>query len=121
MDAARECRLRPAWHFLAGIRAADGLRQLYFLPLSPRDDLRFRADAGWIVSDTSEDIPQHFLFRTRGDTSVRGYEYQSLGVDTGEAIVGGRYLGVGSAEYTRWIAKVGASPVSSTRATRPTT
>ncbi len=75
----------------------------YYLPLSPRDDLRFRADAGWIVSDTSEDIPQHFLFRTGGDTSVRGYEYQSLGVDTGEAIVGGRYLGVGSAEYTRWI------------------
>jgi translocation and assembly module TamA len=74
-----------------------------YVPLSPRDDLRFRADAGWIVSDTSEDIPQRYLFRTGGDTSVRGYEYQSLGVDTGDAIVGGRYLGVGSAEYTRWI------------------
>ncbi len=74
-----------------------------YVPLSPRDDLLFRADAGWVVSDTSEDIPQRFLFRTGGDTSVRGYEYQSLGVDTGDAIVGGRYLGVGSAEYTRWI------------------
>ncbi len=74
-----------------------------YVPLSPRDELRLRADAGWIVSDTSEDIPQHFLFRTGGDTSVRGYEYQSLGVDTGEAIVGGRYLAVGSAEYTRWV------------------
>ena len=75
----------------------------WYVPLSPRDDLRFRADAGWIVADTSDDIPQHFLFRTGGDTSVRGYEYQSLGVEEGDAIVGGRYLGVGSAEYTRWI------------------
>ncbi len=75
----------------------------WYVSVSPRDDLRFRADAGWIVSDTSADIPQHFLFRTGGDTSVRGYEYQSLGVEVGDAIVGGRYMGVGSAEYTRWI------------------
>jgi translocation and assembly module TamA len=34
---------------------------------------------------------------------VRGYEYQSLGVEEGDAVVGGRYLGVASAEYTRWI------------------
>ncbi len=75
----------------------------YYHALSPRDHLRFRADAGWIVADTSDDIPQHFLFRTGGDTTVRGYEYQSLGVEVGSAIVGGRYLGVGSAEYTRWV------------------
>jgi len=75
----------------------------WYVPLSPRDDLRFHADAGWIIADTSEDIPQRFLFRTGGDTSVRGYEYQSLGVAEGDAIVGGRYLGVGSAEYVRWI------------------
>lgn len=75
----------------------------WYVPLTPRDDLRFRADAGWVIADTSEDIPQRFLFRTGGDTSVRGYEYQSLGVEEGDAIVGGRYLAVGSAEYVRWI------------------
>lgn len=75
----------------------------YYHALSPRDHLRFRADAGWIVADSSEDIPQHFLFRTGGDTSVRGYEFQSLGVEVGSAVVGGRYLGIGSAEYTRWV------------------
>jgi translocation and assembly module TamA len=75
----------------------------WYVPLTPRDDLRFRADAGWTIADTSEDIPQRFLFRTGGDTSVRGYEYQSLGVEEGDAIVGGRYLAVGSAEYVRWI------------------
>jgi translocation and assembly module TamA len=75
----------------------------YYHALSPRDHLRFRADAGWVVSNTSRDIPQHFLFRTGGDTTVRGYEYQSLGVEVGTAIVGGRYLGIGSAEYTRWV------------------
>ncbi len=75
----------------------------YYLPLSPRDEMRFRADLGWIIADSSTGIPQYFLFRTGGDTTVRGYEYQSLGVEAGSAIVGGRYLAVGSAEYTRWI------------------
>jgi len=34
---------------------------------------------------------------------VRGYAYDSLGVPLGDAIVGGRYLAVASAEYTRWV------------------
>jgi translocation and assembly module TamA len=75
----------------------------YYVPLSPRDELRLRADLGWIIADSSTGIPQYFLFRTGGDTSVRGYEYQSLGVEVGSAIVGGRYLAVGSVEYTRWV------------------
>ena len=33
---------------------------------------------------------------------MRGYPFESLGVETGTAIVGGRYLAVGSAEYTHW-------------------
>jgi translocation and assembly module TamA len=75
----------------------------WYVPLSPRDDLLFRADAGWVVAESSDDIPQRFLFRTGGDTTVRGYEYQSIGVEEGDAVVGGRYLGVASAEYTRWV------------------
>jgi translocation and assembly module TamA len=36
---------------------------------------------------------------------VRGYAYQSLGVENGDAIVGGRYLGVASAEYVHWLSE----------------
>jgi translocation and assembly module TamA len=46
-----------------------------------------------------------FLFRTGGDNTVRGYAYQSLGVEENGAIVGGRYMAVGSAEYTRWLTR----------------
>ncbi len=34
---------------------------------------------------------------------MRGYEYESLGVEEGGSIVGGRYLLVGSIEYIHWI------------------
>ena len=47
-------------------------------------------------------MPSTFLFRAGGDQSVRGYGYQELGVQEGDAIVGGRYLLTGSAEYQYW-------------------
>src|SRR5690606_20121082 len=37
------------------------------------------------------------------DQTVRGYAFQALGVPLGDATVGGRYLVVASAEYTRWV------------------
>jgi translocation and assembly module TamA len=62
-----------------------------------------RLETGAVSGDSSENIPSEYLFRTGGDTTVRGYEYESLGVDVGDAVVGGRYLLVGSAEYIQWI------------------
>ena len=44
-------------------------------------------------------IPSVFLFRTGGDTTVRGYAFESLGVQQGNAVVGGRYYAVASVEY----------------------
>jgi translocation and assembly module TamA len=43
-----------------------------------------------------------FLFRTGGDQTVRGYAFDAIGVQQGTAVVGGRYLGVVSAEATWW-------------------
>ena len=40
---------------------------------------------------------------TGGTGSVRGYAYQSLGIKEGNATVGGRFLGVVSAEATHWL------------------
>lgn len=75
----------------------------YFFALGRRDDVLLRAQAGGVASNSREGIPSTFLFRTGGDQTVRGYAFDSLGVQQGEAIVGGRRLAVASAEYTRWI------------------
>lgn len=77
-------------------------RGAYYHPLTPRDQLIARAEAGVVVSERRTGIPSDLLFRTGGDQTVRGYAYQSLGVSEDGAIVGGRLLGVASLEYVRW-------------------
>ncbi len=79
-----------------------GRWQQYF-PIGQRDTLSLRAEGGQTFADSRLHIPQDYLFRTGGTSSVRGYAYQSLGVREGSATVGGRYLAAGSAEYTHWL------------------
>lgn len=79
-------------------------RVQYFVPLGRRDDLLLRAEAGAVLAGDRDGIPESLLFRTGGDSTVRGYSFQSIGVEEGDAIVGGRYYTLGSMEYTRWIA-----------------
>ncbi len=78
-------------------------RLVYFHPLGARDSLILRVEAGMVAAASRDGIPSDFLFRTGGDQSVRGYAYQSLGLKQGTAVVGGRYLGVASAEYVHWV------------------
>ncbi|MCX9156830.1 autotransporter assembly complex protein TamA [Niveibacterium sp. 24ML] len=78
-------------------------RGQYFRPLGESGTFILRGEAGYTVAPSSEGIPQDFLFRTGGSQSVRGYDYQSLGVQDGVAIVGGRTLAVASLEYVRWV------------------
>jgi translocation and assembly module TamA len=73
-----------------------------FIPNGRRGDILLRGQAGRVLSDSREGIPSTFLFRTGGDQTVRGYDFESLGVPQGNAIVGGRRLIVMSAEYTHW-------------------
>jgi len=72
-------------------------------PFDRNTSLYARADAGAVLADSRDGIPSNFLFRTGGDTTVRGYAFDSLGVPLGEAIVGGRYYTAASVEITRWI------------------
>ena len=72
-------------------------------PFSRSDDLSLRADIGAVIAQSRVGIPSTFLFRTGGDTTVRGYAFESLGVKQGSATVGGRYYVVGSAEVVHWI------------------
>ncbi len=74
------------------------------LPLGRQFDFTARAEGGIVFADSRFGIPSTFLFRTGGDQTVRGYSYQSIGVPQGNAIVGGRYLAIVSAETTYWFA-----------------
>lgn len=57
---------------------------------------------GGMVSG-SQNVPATFLFRAGGDQSVRGYNFQSLGVNDGNAVLGGRVLLTGSTEVIQWL------------------
>jgi translocation and assembly module TamA len=74
----------------------------HWLPLSPMDQVILRAEAGRTFAPSRDGIPEDFLFRAGGSRSVRGYEHESLGPRDGDAVVGGRYLLTGSADYVRW-------------------
>ena len=67
------------------------------------NNLVTRADAGVVIAQSRVGIPSNFLFRTGGDTTVRGYKFESLGVDVGDAVVGGRYYAVASVEVDHWV------------------
>ncbi|MFL6710352.1 MAG: autotransporter assembly complex protein TamA [Massilia sp.] len=74
-------------------------RFVAYKPLSSKSTLIFRGEAGAVASREKVGVPSTYLFRAGGDQSVRGYGYQQLGVREGSAIVPGRYLLTGSAEY----------------------
>lgn len=77
-------------------------RLQHYRPLSAANHLLLRLEAGHTRAGAGERIPQDYLFRAGGAGSVRGYSYQSLGIREGQAIVGGRVLGIASAELTHW-------------------
>jgi translocation and assembly module TamA len=79
------------------------VRGTYYQPLGDRDTLVLRADVGRTLAPSRVGIPQDYLFRTGGTGSVRGYDYQQLGVQEGTAVVGGRNLLVASAEVDHWL------------------
>jgi translocation and assembly module TamA len=75
---------------------------VYYKPMGASGTLILKGEAGAVASKEKAGVPSTFLFRAGGDQSVRGYGYQQLGVREGDAIVGGRYLLTGGAEYQYW-------------------
>lgn len=57
-----------------------------------------RAQLGQVLGASRNAVPGELLFRAGGDQSVRGYAYNSLGVEQNGAIVGGRVLAAFSSE-----------------------
>ncbi|HUJ01792.1 MAG TPA: BamA/TamA family outer membrane protein [Usitatibacter sp.] len=75
----------------------------FWIPLGKMDQLLLRGELGRTFAASRLPLPQDFLFVAGGSRSNRGYAYQSLGVQEGDAIVGGRYLATGSLEYVHWL------------------
>ncbi len=80
-----------------------------YFPIGARDVLILRSELGAVKVDTADIVPTRFLFRTGGSTTVRGYSFESLGVKRGGAVVGGRALALGSAEYVHWLERWGGN------------
>lgn len=69
--------------------------------LSPFAGWRFigRGSVGATAVDSIDDLPPSLRFYAGGDQSIRGYGYKAIGSeDESGAVVGGRYLAVGSIE-----------------------
>ena len=66
--------------------------------------IAMRAEAGAVLARETARIPATELFRTGGDTSVRGYSLREIGIALAgkPGVVGpGHYLGVASVEWQR--------------------
>jgi translocation and assembly module TamA len=82
------------------------VRWLTIRPLST-GRLQLRAEGGAVLASGAARVPSTQLFRTGGDTSVRGYGFRDIGVQRPNGIVApGRYL-AGSVEYQRPIRRQG--------------
>jgi translocation and assembly module TamA len=65
-----------------------------------RSRIALRAEAGALYAGNDVDIPANLLFLTGGDTTVRGYSYQSIGTRLPDgSIYGARYMAMGSVEW----------------------
>jgi translocation and assembly module TamA len=78
------------------------LGSVWLSPIERELQLKLRGQFGRVTGAGRQDIPSELLFRTGGDQTVRGYAFESLGVEDNGAIVGGRVMAVASAELTWW-------------------
>jgi translocation and assembly module TamA len=82
-------------------------RWLGIQPLQ-RGRLAMRAEGGAVLAKDSASIPGTQLFRTGGDSTVRGYGLRDIGIQLANGTTGpGRYLAVASIEWQRPILRGG--------------
>jgi len=74
--------------------------QVYY-PMTTSTQFIARAEIGMV--NGKNNAPEAFLFRAGGDQSVRGYAFQSLGVQEAGATVGGKLVATGSVEIVQWL------------------
>ncbi len=88
-------RVSARWLTLIGLGERDAITHR-------RGRLALRAAGGAVIARQDVEIPVTQLFLTGGDTTVRGYSYQSIGARTNNGqVTGGRYMASGSVEWQR--------------------
>lgn len=77
------------------------LRGQHWWPVGRQDVLSVRAQVGKVWSQTDR-LPQDFGYRIGGARSVRGYKYNSIGIDRGDAVFGAPAMVVAGVEYIHY-------------------
>ncbi|MDH5857955.1 autotransporter assembly complex protein TamA [Lampropedia aestuarii] len=84
------------------------LRAMQFIPFGQRNNvgrrnrILVRGDVGAVFADNNVRVPASLLFLTGGDTTIRGYSFDSIGARTDDGtLYAGRYMAVASAEWLR--------------------
>jgi translocation and assembly module TamA len=73
-----------------------------------RGRIALRAEVGAVLAKDTARVPSTQLFRTGGDSTVRGYGYRDIGIPLANGVTGpGHYLAVGSIEWQRPILRDG--------------
>ncbi len=78
------------------------LRAQKWWTIGERDVLTLRGQVGKVWSHTDR-LPQDFGYRIGGARSVRGYNYDSIGIQRGDATYGAPAMAVASVEYIHYI------------------
>ncbi len=67
-----------------------------------RGRIAMRAETGAVLAKDTTGIPSAQLFRTGGDSTVRGYGYRDIGISLANGVIGpGSHMAVGSVEWQR--------------------
>jgi translocation and assembly module TamA len=83
------------------------VRGLWLRPIG-KGRVQLRGELGAVIAQADAALPSTQLFRTGGDTTVRGYKYLDIGVPLPGDLVGpGRLLTVASVEWQRPIERGG--------------
>lgn len=95
---------------LKGLLSDESFVRLYgrgvqFWPVGEKNVVVARLEAGDTFTKESFNVPSDWLFRTGGSSSVRGYDYQSLGLSLGGSTIPGRVMAVSSIEYQQPVYK----------------
>jgi translocation and assembly module TamA len=95
---------------LSGTKSPFQRTVVRWLGIQPLEQgrLQLRAEGGAVLARSIAQVPSAQMFRTGGDTTVRGYGFRDIGIDRGNGVVApGRYMAVGSIEWQRPIKRAG--------------
>ncbi len=77
-----------------------------YFPVGQRDLVLARLELGAVITNGNSDrIPSSLLFFAGGTSSIRGYNFQSIGRQQNGTTFPTKYLGTASLEYQRWVTR----------------